>query len=74
MDQFDDKIVGLVWGWRSVVIMGVIAPILFSKALYNEAHSPFEDYDAIPIASSPLKNPVNNVPQSEKRTKAWSVL
>lgn len=47
MDQFSDKIAGLVWGWRSVVIMGVIAPILFSKALYNEAHSEVEDYDEI---------------------------
>lgn len=45
MDQFQDKLAGLVWGWRSIVIMGIVAPFLFCKALYSEASNPYLDED-----------------------------
>lgn len=49
MDLFDDKIEGLIWGWRSVLIMGLFGPILFGKALYNEARDLAEEDNKIII-------------------------
>jgi len=49
MDIFDDKLQGLIWGWRSVLMMAIIAPFFFLKALYNEAKfMSQEDYENQP--------------------------
>ncbi|EGR30534.1 major facilitator superfamily protein, putative [Ichthyophthirius multifiliis] len=36
MDRFEDKNQGLVWGWRSVLCVGLITPFFFVTALRNE--------------------------------------
>lgn len=64
MDMFDNKLEGLIWGWRSVIIMGLLGPFLFGKALYNEARS-ITEFNSV--------NKENHL-KIEKRTKAWSVL